>query len=189
MTHLLLVGAMGPVGAARQTLQSTNSIVEVEVLNIEILACPDTRVMSGHASNMCCLLMKTAHPASETAELRLGITATSCLAFTVCASMVTTPDLHLLRRPRAQHRPRQASPSQPATDPSLRTSRPPPCRTLAGRPQSTWSDNRRFPAGPSYVPVYNFSSLSCNVPAYRVAEPLCSTKSKNCEVEWQGAVS
>lgn len=79
--------------------------------------------------------MQTAHPAPGTPELRLDITATSYLAFTVCASIATTPDIHPPGCPRAQHRSRQASPSQLnflATELSLRTSRPPPCRILPG---------------------------------------------------------
>jgi hypothetical protein len=133
--------------------------------------------------------MQTAHPASDMPELRLDITTTSYLAFTVCASMVTTPDLHLPRCPRAQHIPRQASPSQLnflATDPSLRTSRPPPCRILPGRLLKTAEHLvRQSPLSPIAIVrscLQFCPSLSCNVPAYRMAEPLSSTESENSEV-------
>src|SRR6266849_6063033 len=135
--------------------------------------------------------MQTAQPALETPELRLDITTISYLAFTVCTSMVTTPNVHLLRRPRAQRRPRQASPSQLnllATDPSLRTSRPPPCRILPGRSletaehlvrQSLFSPIAMVRSCLQFCP-----SLSSNGSAYRMAEPLSSTKSENCEVDY-----
>jgi hypothetical protein len=109
--------------------------------------------------------------------------------------MVTTPDIHLPRRPRAQHRPRQASPSQLdflATDLSLRTFMPPTTlqdtswkgkiaqgrrvhgQTIAALPHS----HRAF-----LLTILPFSILQWP-PAYRMAERLSSTKSENSEVEY-----
>ncbi|KAF8497941.1 hypothetical protein F5888DRAFT_1696937 [Russula emetica] len=105
--------------------------------------------------------------------------------------MVTVPDIHLPRPPRAQHRPRQASPSQLnflSTDPSLRTSRPPPCRMLPGRLLKTAEHLVRQPPLPPISIVRSCvqfcPSQSCNGPVYRMAEPLSSTKSENNEVEY-----
>ena len=103
--------------------------------------------------------------------------------------MVTTPEIHLLRLPPVQHRPRTPSISIAThflLPPTLRyghLGRPPPCKE--GRLFKTAELLVGQSPQPLYVPAYIFApSLPCNGPAYHMADRLSSTKFEDSEFEY-----
>lgn len=96
-------------------------------------------------------------------------------------------------RRRAQRRPSQASPSQLTSSPSLRTSRPPPCKILPGRLLKTPEHLvRQSPLSRMAFVCSRLqfcSSLSCNDPICRMAEAASPRTVRSSTFLRQGAAS
>ncbi len=165
-------------------------MVGVELLLVDILTCPDTCVLSEHASGVCCLPVSSCKPHTQLWRLQVSvtdITVTSYLAATVCASMATTPDIHLpdVRERNTDHaKPQHRNLIFVPVGSLLRTCRPQPCGILPRRlSQDRGRMVRQSPLSPIVTirsHLRSCSCLSCNGPADRTADPL--SDNENSEV-------